>query len=220
MKSAIKRAGFRASIWFQMPLTISAGERCGCQGSVHGVANVVGWCLLAMVFLLQVSQAAEIGSQRVPRKSAVSPLGDSVSRIPESLLVQPGDLPAGLSGGQVRETAPAMFKSLPIAQTTIYQQLARHGSAIGGVAVFVYNSGPKLDIAYAEIVRGMDSNPAPGIGERAQIATTQIGEPSFDLVSARCGYVFHIRISGAGVEDNITSYAKRLDKRLASALCP
>jgi len=78
----------------------------------------------------------------------------------DQILIQSGDLPAGLSGAQIRDTAPAMFKDVPMADSTIYQQLARNGNSASGVAVFLYEDKSKVDKAYSKILGGMGQTPS------------------------------------------------------------
>ncbi len=139
----------------------------------------------------------------------------------DSLLVQAGDLPAGLSGAQIRDTAPAMFKAVPQADKTIYQQFARNGSPAGGVAVFLYEDNANVDKAYSVILAGMgsDSKPVSKLGDKASIAILTVGMEGGDLIFTRCNGVVHIRMTGTSSADEITSYAKRLDTRLSEVAC-
>jgi hypothetical protein len=139
----------------------------------------------------------------------------------DSLLIQSGDLPAGLSGAQIRDTAPLMFEKVPKADNTIYQQVARNGKQAGGVAVFLYEDTSKVDEAYKEILSGMgsDANPVSEIGDKASIMMLTLGMEGGDLVFERCNFVVHVRFTGTPNADDITSYAKRLDARLSEVAC-
>lgn len=139
----------------------------------------------------------------------------------DSLLVQTGDLPAGLAGAQIRDTAPGMFKGLPAADNTIFQQFARGGDSAGGVAVFLFEDESKIRQAYDEILGGMgsDAKPISDIGEKASVVVISLGIEALDLVFTRCNFVVHIRFTGTLDVDEIQSYAKRLDTRLTEVVC-
>jgi hypothetical protein len=146
----------------------------------------------------------------------------------ESILIQPGDLPAGYSGAQIREQAPEMFSKLPRADVSIYQQLAKNGDAAGGITVFLYSQSEHVSKAYSLIVSGFGTSednslfkkvtqPLPGIGEECTATSMEAKQPyiqnACDLAFVRSSAVVHIRMSNA-TEADIASYAKRLDKRL------
>lgn len=142
----------------------------------------------------------------------------------ESLMVQPGDLPAGVSGAQVRDVAPKMFDGMPGALKTAYQQFARGDQPAGGVVVFLYEADADRDQGYGFILGGMGTTTAvEGVGEQAT-ATEPSKEVAAvlnftDLLFQRCHAVAHIRMTGADTAASIAAYAKRLDKRLSSVAC-
>lgn len=141
----------------------------------------------------------------------------------EPLLVQSGDLPAGVGGAQVRETPPEMFNALTVGEQRIYQQLERSSSPAGGVAVFLYSDAEARTKAYVTLSEGLGetARDAPGIGEEARVSALDFPGiiKSTDLLFRRCAAVVHIRISGDTDTAPITAYAERLDKRLQEAVC-
>lgn len=144
----------------------------------------------------------------------------------EPLLIQDGDLPAGLSGAQVRSTPPNMFRDITGAANQIHQQFARDGNSAGGVAVFLFEETADRDQAYAVILDGFgDTIEAVDVGEQGSATppTTSMinqGLNSYDLLFSRCAAVAHIRMSGEFMDINmITAYAERLDQRLTEAVC-
>lgn len=142
----------------------------------------------------------------------------------EPLLVQPGDLPAGMSGAQVRDTAPKMFDGMPGAQRTAYQQFARGSEPAGGVAVFLYEADADRDQGYGFVLGGMGPTvTVEGVGDHAT-ATEPSKEVAAllnfsDLLFQRCHAVAHIRMTGTDAAASIAAYAKRLDKRLSAVVC-
>jgi len=139
----------------------------------------------------------------------------------EPLLIQAGDLPAGVTGAQVRDTPPKMFDGMPKAAKAVYQQLAQGNQQTGGVAVFLYETG--VDAGYAFAAKGMgDVDPVADVGEQA-IVTKAADNPALnfvDLLFRRCAAVVHTRMSGADLDrDTAAAYAKRLDARLKPVVC-
>jgi len=114
-----------------------------------------------------------------------------------------------------------MFKTLPAAENTIYQQFARDNASAGGVTVFLYDDKSKIDNAYRVIVSGMGSTAKPiaDVGDRASVAPLTLDIEAADLAFIRCNAVVHIRFSGTSSVDEIKSYAKRLDTRLKELVC-
>ena len=144
----------------------------------------------------------------------------------EPLLIQDGDLPAGLSGAQVRSTPPNMFRDVTGASNQIHQQFARGDDPAGGVAVFLFEDTAARDQAYAVILDGFgDTIEAVDVGEQgAAFVPPEImrrqGLNSYDLLFSRCSAVAHIRMSGEFMDiAMITAYAERLDQRLTEAVC-
>jgi len=150
----------------------------------------------------------------------------------ESILIQTGDLPAGYSGAQIREQAPEMFSKLPRGEVSVYQQLAKHGDSAGGITVFLYSQSEQVSKAYSLIVSGFGTSEdnslltkvtrsLPDIGEECTATSMKAKQPyvqdACDLAFVRSSAVVHIRMSNA-TEDDIASYAKRLDKRLKNLL--
>lgn len=148
----------------------------------------------------------------------------------EPLLIVSGDLPDGLSGAQVRDQAPGMFKEMPPAANVAYQQFSRDNKGAGGVAVFLYEQATDRDSGYKKILAGMSSAVAVAdVGEEARMAILDdsivalTGESSADFLFRRCAAVVHIRMTHNDIASNLNNeviaYAKRLDKRLKEKTC-
>jgi len=144
----------------------------------------------------------------------------------DSIVIQEGDLPAGFSGAQIRDTAPEMFKDLPSAQNTVYQQLEKEGDVAGGITIFLYDSQDNIETAYNLIVGGLldDAKLSDEVGEKAIISSisitiADITIKSVDMAFVRCGAVVHIRMSGTDDVNSVVAYAKRLDNRLKTLIC-
>jgi hypothetical protein len=142
----------------------------------------------------------------------------------EPLLIQPGDLPAGVVGSQVKDKAPPVFKDVPPPTKAIDQRFGlADGAIIGGVTVLLYDSSDDLEKAYAAVIKGMGSSayPSTEVGDKARIGgltarTQRIAEVSF----VRCHALVSVSLSATPQPDDDTlAYAKRLDKRLMPLVC-
>ena len=137
----------------------------------------------------------------------------------EPLLVQDGDLPAGVAGAQVRDTAPGMFSSVPKADKTISVQLANSVKQIGNVTVLLYAQDADRDSAFATVMDGMgEPVDLAGIGDRAVGESVPLLSTVTDVLFIRCHALAHTRMLGVDMAA-ATAYMKRLDKRLQSAVC-
>jgi len=128
-----------------------------------------------------------------------------------------------------------MFATLPDSDNQLYQQFERNGRAAGGVAVMLYESSDDIDGAYSLLLEGFGepSNEAgitverqavPDVGEQAETVTIEgtllgVTLDSVDLAFIRCSAVVHIRLVGTAQLAEASSYARRLDERLAGLVC-
>ena len=143
----------------------------------------------------------------------------------EPFLIQPGDLPAGLSGGQSSNSPPEMFDELPEAVYEIDQRFERNGDIQGGVTVFLYEGEDDLQLAYNLLLEGFgDSTESiSDVGEKAEytnIYMEMLGMKmdASEVAFARCNALVHIRMSDVE-QRQIISYAQGLDRRLANIVC-
>ncbi len=143
----------------------------------------------------------------------------------ETALIKSGDLPAGVSGAQIRSSAPEMFKNVPTADYTIFQQFEKKGNAAGGVAVFVYESPERVESAYQEILGGMgETKPSTDFGDKANTSILSMTVAGITLefseaLFIRCHAVAHIRMTDIADINAIVAYAQRLDERLREFVC-
>ncbi len=146
-----------------------------------------------------------------------------------TILIQPGDLPAGASGAQIRTEPPAMFDEMPVGVNHIYQQFEYSGKVAGGVSVFIYEDSEDIDKGYLFLLDGLgdEAQELKGVGEKAHVISTDIpgstasglGMNFSDLVFERCYAVVHIRMTFTGDIDAISAYAQSLDNRLKELVC-
>jgi hypothetical protein len=175
--------------------------------------------LIPLVFLLVACG--------VPQMSA--PTAQPATAAPivpiEFVLLQSGDLPSGVSGGQVKELIPILFKDVAPPSRVITQSIERNGVPLGNVTVFVYSTPKERDMAYSQMLSAVavtsttGGSVQPGIGEQSFGGLFTNNLPGFaEIVFSRCHAVVHIRLNTTDATD-VTSYAKRLDTRLQSAVC-
>ena len=140
----------------------------------------------------------------------------------DALLVQPGDLPAGITTAQIRSTAPAMFSGLPVADQTVFQQFSQAGNISGGATVFLYSDATKRQNAYAQIHDGMGpaglNSTVQNVGEKSNEIHMTLIQDEYEILFLRCTAVVHIRMF---IDDNasIEAYAQHLDQRLTPVVC-
>lgn len=137
------------------------------------------------------------------------------------VLIQPGDLPAGYSGAQIRDSLPGMLdvsaEPLPQPINQVYQEFERNGSASGGVAVMIYDTLAKALVSYDLIVkwpmggRGQTSE-MDNLGEQARSSGT-------DWLLQRCSTLVYIRMTGTAGYEGRLAYAQKLDERLTELVC-
>lgn len=172
--------------------------------------------LLAVLMVVLVGCGSSTQPTAIPSSTAVP-----LSQINlEPLLVQSGDLPAGLSGSQVRDEAPEMFRDMPKYENVIYQRFENKGQVVGGITVFLYASGNDINSAYSSIEKGIGSGTEPlsDIGEKGIVAELSLlDNTSTDILFVRCQAVVHIRMPGDKTDS--TPYARRLDKRITPVVC-
>ena len=177
-------------------------------------------------------QPSPIVPTNTPQPSPTATLAPTSTPLPlsgidlESIIIEDGDLPAGFSGAQIRDVAPGMFRDLPLAQNTVYQQLEKNGETAGGIAIFLYDSQENVEEAYNLIVDGMtdDAELSNNVGEKAttlSMSMTALGitTKAAEIVFVRCGAVVHIRMTGTSDVDSVVAYAKRLDRRIEILVC-
>lgn len=189
---------------------------------------------------------AVIGLFNLLRGESIVPLSNIKL---ELLVLQPGDLPASISGSPIEHTAPAAYSILPVADNIIHQYFERDGEIKGGsVTVSLYESSSDLERAYNLLVDDMGdprvSDPPmsgtvgeligfreetkiqriPGIGYKATalqavVSTYRKDRKRSHITFVRCHALATIRMGNSGDINVVADYAKRLDKRLTPVAC-
>ena len=138
----------------------------------------------------------------------------------EALLVQDGDLPAGVVASQVRDSPPVPIEGLPTAAQTVYREFGPAESPLGDVIVWRYTLQADVEQGYEAIAGQMEGQaPAEAIGERAEVSVGTVAASAVSsVVFARCNTVASIVMYNSDLEA-VQTYAKRLDQRLQAVVC-
>lgn len=137
----------------------------------------------------------------------------------ESLLVQSGDLPSGMSAAQIKDAAPPGMNDYPAATKAIDQRFQQNSKTVGGVVVLLYEQPADLATATALATKiGKYSEALDGVGEQAKLFLGTDLLPIRGVTFVRCHAIVDVTMSKVDTHE-ITAYAKRLDKRLHSVVC-
>ena len=175
---------------------------------------------------LEQTQAAILTSTPLPAGILVTPTPIPLSEIDlESLLIRSGDLPSGVTAGQITDWAGGKFSEAPTPAQVGFQLFESKGAPYGSVTVLVYDALADAETTYGILHDGLEGGgwDVVGVGDKAIVwtllmdvlgNTVESGEVGF----IRCGAVVDI-LMGTTDEAVITAYAKRLDARLREAVC-
>lgn len=145
----------------------------------------------------------------------------------ESLLFQPGDLPAEYSLGQYKMDAPEGWPSPDIFRGADFPYDCCDGLLAGHVSVGVF-PGPVEVTAFAE-VEELSGEPVDGLGDTSIFNDELIDffagvygwlVYDVDVAWTRCNYFVHVLTQTETRSGVAITYARRLDERLAKLLCP
>ena len=135
------------------------------------------------------------------------------------LLLEPGDLPAGLSEAQVKDTVPPGLKGVPTPAKAIDQRFQQNGNAAGGVVVLLYETPADVVAAYRLAVgEGKTSDPQQDVGDTARLWPPNEIAKRARVAFTRCHAYVDVTF-GQASSDEVTAYAKRLDARLQPLVC-
>lgn len=137
----------------------------------------------------------------------------------ESLIIQPGDLPAGLTAAQVLDTRPPAYDQMgmPQASKIIFQRLARGDAPGGFVVVSLYDNPANAYDTLAKSLGmvGVVTRPT-GIGEAAIISADKALGTT--LAVKQCRAVIEVLFTQEDAQ-SVTAYATRLLTRLQPVFC-
>jgi hypothetical protein len=171
--------------------------------------------IAALLMLAACAGSPATASSTTAAQTAV-PLAD-IDLTP--LLIQSGDLPAGLSGAQIKDTVPAGLRAVPKPANVIDQRFQQNGTLAGGVVVLLYEASADVDSAFRLAVgEGKTSEPQYGVGDTARIWSPNAVLTRARVAFTRCHAYIDITFGQASI-DQVTAYAKRLDQRLQPLAC-
>jgi hypothetical protein len=155
----------------------------------------------------------------------------------DDLIIQPNDLPAGISGAQISHHEQCdSAAGNKCAEYYFNQDLAFEDNQHGQVQIWIYEERQYVSARYnaqfnifkTECAKAEkqcypgDPKPIPDLGESARMIDVYnlIGADSFSIVFNRCNAVVLVNIRGvANDPDGVITYAQRLDERLTSIVC-
>jgi hypothetical protein len=176
--------------------------------------------LVALLAALLALAACGGGPAAAPATTAARttvPLAD-IDLAP--LLIQSGDLPAGLSGAQIKDTVPPGLRAVPMPAKVIDQRFQQNGTLAGGVVVLLYEAYADVESAFRLAVgEGKNSEPQYGVGDTARAWVPNNVVQRARVAFTRCHAYIDITFGQASI-DEVTAYAKRLDQRLQPLACP
>jgi hypothetical protein len=151
------------------------------------------------------------------------------------LLLQPGDLPDNIASEPADDPAPPNFADDPPATTMVGRRLTRDGRAAGSVSLLFYNSPSDLAQAYQRLTASTDPfagqgnamEPRTDVGEKAVTARLTLASSTYGpthtvvVIFARCHALIDMQLNEQAdlTLETAVAYAKRLDERIAAALC-
>ena len=135
----------------------------------------------------------------------------------ESILIQPGDLPAGYTGAQISKSLGDVFKGVPQSINQASQQFEQNDRYAGGVGVAIFSKQTDPNDVY-EIVGWSDGKSVPNLGEKSEVEI----DTYLDVVNLkfiRCSAVVNIQFYNTTDFVSVIAYAQRLDERLTPLVC-
>lgn len=144
----------------------------------------------------------------------------------DALLVQDGDLPAGLTAEPLASRVD-WLASVPAAPQETARRLLGQGGELGSITLLVYPPGSDIATVYTPVSAVLEKaaqRPPQfigSIGERSGVVTSSpLNQPVvYDLSFLRCSAAAYIRLRTSDVDD-VLQYADRLDERLQQRICP
>jgi TM2 domain-containing membrane protein YozV len=139
------------------------------------------------------------------------------------LLVQVGDLPVNMRGTDIHEANWGRYvEDIPRPDKVTSQVLTSNGVEAGYVVVILYVDETDGGKTYSMNRSVLDFVETPDIGEVASEFSYPKGYfmKETDLIFVRCHSFVSIQFAGMRDIPGIEAYAKKLDARLAQAVCP
>jgi hypothetical protein len=154
----------------------------------------------------------------------------------DNLLIQPNDLPAGVTGAQISNNEERSSIVPVSADYYIQQELAYENNKRGEVMVWIYEDITNTQKRYSDRINALkaecgktkgqchpgDPKSISDVGEGGKLIDVYnfIGPDGFTLVFQRCNAVIEINMVAIISEpDGLITYAQRLEKRLKPIVC-
>jgi len=183
---------------------------------------------LLLILLCTVSCSGPIPEPTPTLLPTPTPL-NIASLVLDSILIQPGDLPAGFSGAQISYDAMPQFLGnyKPIPQNQIRQEFEKDGEMLGGIWLSLYENEVDAKTLFNEFVEGLGDSTTyklkNGLVIEAAHMSFDMGEyigmvKTVALTFNKCFYVGYLTIRGIDEEMKMVNYTERLSTRLDELL--
>lgn len=209
--------------------------------------KLITYTLIAVVFLSACTPSTESvqtaiaeTQKAVQAQSTSTPLP---TQIPfsalqlDNLVIQPNDLPAGVSGAQISNYEDCNSSAGDIcAEYFFNQDLEFQNQKRGEIIIWVYEDKQYVNARYKMILDSFtkecqktegqcypeDPKTIPNLGDESIMIDVYnyIGADIFHIGFTRCNAVVYVKIGQvANDPDSLITYARRLDDRLKSIIC-
>ena len=140
----------------------------------------------------------------------------------EPILIQSGDLPAGLNSGEISynsiQTLLQNDISVPTPQNQIVQLLVSGGTTKGFIWLVLYDSESYVKLLYEDLIYGFVQSNVSKLNLNNGVEMTLSNSSGyFDLAFYKCNYVGYLR-TPLNDKFEATNYIERLSKRLDKIL--
>lgn len=179
-------------------------------------------CLLVMILFLGACQPSgqSLPAGITPSQLAISTATPApVSSLDlSSVILSEGDLPSGYAAAEINLDLGEMVDVAPSPDAFFSQDLAYNQQGSGFITLLLYEEETRIPQAYSLLADAMPGEKRElDIGEIGTVAN--ISPDAVMLTFMRCHAVITIQLSGAAGEEELLSYAARLDQRISPLIC-
>lgn len=135
-----------------------------------------------------------------------------------SVILSEGDLPAGYAAAEINTNLGDLADAAPSPDAFFSQELSYNQQSGGSITLLLYEEETRIPQAYGLLAAAMPGEKRElDIGEIGTVAN--ISPDTVMLTFMRCHAVITIQLNGAAGEEELLSYATRLDQRVSPLVC-
>ena len=120
-----------------------------------------------------------------------------------------------MAGGQIQEMLPVYRQDTPATVQAVSRTIESNDLAAGGTHILLFGSPADAEQTCMLVRESSGAAKLAGIGEEA---TAVVSESGIVVYFVRCRAVAIVEIRWGDL-DTVSTYARRLDKRLSNAVC-